>query len=737
MRIRSSQKLLSFFCLALLLVAPFPGRFVCAASPPEMATDLNNVELRVFVKYISEITGKKIIIDPDVKGRVNILSPKSIARGEAMTVLDSVLEVLDFTTIESGPTIKIVPKANARSKDVPLFSGLLPTRPADHVITRMIRLKFADSEAIKRILIPMMPKTGVIMSHQPTNTLILTDTGRNISRLEKIVSEIDIPGREREMSLVPLQHAAAATTAASLNRLFDTPQAKPTALLHNESPKFIADERTNSLLVLASKAELPRILATIKALDKKSHSDAGNIHVVYLKYANAEALAAVLTELPQKEEKDLKTKGRPSGLSDDIKVVADKATNSLVITADKNDFLVMREVIDKLDIPRRMVYLEAAIMEVSFAKNFKLGVEWRAGGTTGGEVIAGGFGGSRDAPFANLNALPVLPGGLAVGVIGQGITVGNVVFPNLGAMIEAYKSDSDVNILSTPQILTTDNQEAEIKVGENVPYIVRQETSQTDRDYSSYEYRDVGVTLKITPQISQDGLVRLDVFQETVKLKNPDAVSDKPITLKRSAKTTVMVQDRKTVVIGGIIGEDKSSGAFKVPVLGDIPILGRLFTTETESTEKTNLYIFITPHIIDNPTQAAAMAGDKKHTMAQLAKDGIAAGVKAVFSSQDMILADLGYLAIHDGNILEAEQYYNASLAINPANPYALFNQALLLERKGEKDAARLVYQKVSGMTETARAHATHDRQAMGKSIAALARRRLQQLVSSAPVSTP
>jgi general secretion pathway protein D len=290
-------------------------------------------------------------------------------------------------------------------------------------------------------------------------------------------------------------------------------------------------------------------------------------------------------------------------LPKEVQIVADKATNSLVITAKKQDYLILEDIIKKLDIPRSMVYLEALIMEVNVDKDFRLGVEWLGmedftyHGRKGG--FFSGSGGSDD--YSSLKGLssvpPSLPSGFSLGVIGEAITIGDIVFPNLGAILRAYQKDSDVNIISTPQILTTDNEEAEIKVGENVPYITKQETSSADIDYTTYEYKDVGVTLKITPQINQERFVRLKIFQEVIKLKK-GTEEYRPTTLKRSAETTVIVKDKNTVVIGGIIGEATERGSYQVPCLGDIPGLGWFFRSISRSRNKTNLFIFITPHII-------------------------------------------------------------------------------------------------------------------------------------------
>jgi general secretion pathway protein D len=265
-----------------------------------------------------------------------------------------------------------------------------------------------------------------------------------------------------------------------------------------------------------------------------------------------------------------------------------------------------------------MVYLEALIMEVNVNKDFSLGVQWQGGFTNSAHTV-GAFGGYRPGPGvdSNLSGLaalpPALPHSLSLGILGKTISIGGVEFPSIAAVLQAYKNDADVHIVSTPQILTTDNKEAEIKVGENVPYITSLNTpTGSQQDYTNYEYKDVGVTLKITPQINQEGVVRLAIFTEVIKLKNPDDTTNTPTTLKRTADTTVIVQDQNTVVIGGIIGDDTKAGTYKVPLLGDIPILGYLFKSKTTNRERTNLYIFLTPRIINNPAEAVKIYEEKK-----------------------------------------------------------------------------------------------------------------------------
>ncbi|NVL90270.1 MAG: type II secretion system secretin GspD [Desulfobacterales bacterium] len=577
--------------------------------------DFDNVDIALFIKFISELTGKNFVVDKAVKGRVTIISPTKISAEEAYKVFESVLEVYGYTTVPAGRVTKIVPAVQARSKNIETRLREEAIDPEDKVITQLIPLEYADPDALKKLFAPLISKSSVIVSYPPTGILIVTDVLSNIKRLLRIVRAIDVVGIGQEISVIPIEHATATILVKSLTSVFQAKVRKKGATI---SPvKIVADERTNSMIIAATEHDTIRVKQLIDLLDKEIPRGEGDIHVYYLQNANAEDLAKVLTALPSKQTKAPK-KGKSPVISKDVQIVADKATNSLVITAKKDDFLVLEDVIKKLDIPRPMVYIEALIMEVNVDKDFNLGVEWRAMEDIGSHegrkeaaFIGSGGIGTKGAYDIIPSTGVAFPAGFSLGVLGADITIGGVSFPTIGAVLRAYKKDSDVHIISTPQILTTDNQEAEIKVGENVPYITRQETSEANVDYTTYEYKDVGVTLKITPQINQERFVRLKIFQEIIKMKK-GAEQYKPTTLKRTAETTVIVKDENTVVIGGIIGESIEKGTYKVPCLGDVPLIGWFFKSTYKEREKTNLFVFLTPHIIESPTEAKKIYEEKQ-----------------------------------------------------------------------------------------------------------------------------
>ena len=582
-----------------------------------VSIDFNNVDINVFIKFISELTSKNFVVDQRVKGKVTIISPTRISVNEAYKVFESVLEVHGYTTIKAGKVYKIVPSPDARSKNVETRLIDEAASAEDKIVTQLIPLKYANSSEIKKLFAPLISKSSVILSYPPTNMLIVTDVYSNIKRLLRILKTIDVSGLGQELSIIPLEYADAAKFEKILISIFRTKR-KPKAKDIGTEVKFVSDDRTNTIVVLASEVETIRIKRLIQLLDRETPRGKEKIRVYYLENANAEDLAKVLQEIPTQKGATPATKKTPF-ISGKVKITADSATNSLIITGDTDDYQVLEEVIKKLDIPRSMVYIESLIMEVNMDKDFNLGVEWRAGGKTSIDNKDAAFGGGFSPEAAIIPALPLTtlpsPQGFALGIFSEAITIGNITFPNLAAIVNAYKKDKDVHILATPQILTTDNEEAIITVGKNVPFQTRTAaTSENVVDtFSYYEYRDVGITLKITPQISKDRMVRLNISQEVSKLDEFATTSaDRPTTLKRTIETTVIVEDKNTIVIGGLIDDAISETTFKTPCLGDIPLLGMLFRSTSKSGEKTNMFVFITPHVIENTAEARSIYQEKK-----------------------------------------------------------------------------------------------------------------------------
>lgn len=601
--------------------------------------DFDGVDITMLIKFIADLTKKNFIVDSGVTGKVTVISPRKMTIGEAYRVFESVLEVNGYTTVPMNGVIKIMKSADAMTKGVETRTGAAAAR-IDKLVTQIIPLRFSDAEEMKNLLTPLIGKgAGQILSYPQSNILIVTDTQSNIKKILDIIKVVDIKGFAQDVRILPLTHASAADLAAKLTQIITgTAQGGSPGMTRRmaagggtagkEPPKIIAYERTNSLIVMGTPQDMKDLEALVQQLDIPTPSGKEDIHVYYLQHANAEEVAKVLGAVPPPVSPEatptagVPTPNRPTTATgaqpQNFKIAPDKATNSLIIFADPYTYNNVVETIKYLDIPRKQVFVKAFIMEVNTSKDFTLGVEWSAfedfkydSKKRTGAV----FGRTGSSFITDMGGLPTGP---LLGVVGEAITINKggteITFPNMASFINAMAKDSDVNIISTPQIITMDNKEAEIKVGKNVPYLTKQDTDATNinRTIRTYDYRDVGVNLKITPQINQQGNVRMDLFQEITQLV-PGTGEDvyAPTTLKRTATTAVMVKDGATMVIGGLIGETLTLGESRVPLLGKIPLLGWLFKTSTRSREKTNLYIFLTPTIIDTDDKVNALFQEK------------------------------------------------------------------------------------------------------------------------------
>jgi general secretion pathway protein D len=689
--------------------------------------DFDNVDISLFVKFISELTGKNFVIDKAVKGKVTIISPTKITVQEAYRVFESVLEVHGYTTVPAGKIIKIVPAVAARGKDIETRLREEALTPEDKVVTQLVPLRYADPNELKKLFAPLISKSSVIVSYPPTGMLIVTDVQSNIRRLLSIIEAIDVPGIGEEISVVPLEYATASVMAKSLNEVFQRTAKARKGAVGAPVIKIVPDERTNVLILLASEDDTAKVAQLIALLDKETPRGEGDIHVYYLQNANAEDLAKVLMAIPAQQAKAPK-KGAAPVISKEVQIVPDKATNALVITAKKDDFLVLEDVIRKLDIARRMVYIEALLMEVSMNKDFELGVQWQFAETIGsseGKDVAG-FGASLAGDI-----LTPLGTGFSLGILGEAINISGVDFPSIAAVIKAVEQDTDVNILSTPQIMTTDNEEAEIIVAKNIPFQTRVETGgegTLGREFATFEYRDVGVTLNITPQISQARFVRLKITEVVEQVIEEESALGLPTTLKREAKTTVIVQDGHTVVIGGLIDRTTTEGTTKTPCLGNIPGLGWLFKAVSTRDDRQNLYFFLTPHIVENPQEARALYEEKKEKI-----DRIKAGVVKLYEgggeqTEDMRLSDLGYQFLEAKDYDKAKQYLEKALEINPENPYALLNMGVVYEAKGKREEAIEMYEKVITLAPEDRAFESTDSEQIGHKLSDIATDNLKRL---------
>jgi general secretion pathway protein D len=615
--------------------------------PVYLSMDFTDVDLPVLIKFISEQTKKNFIFDERVQGKITIISPRRISLDEAYNVFLSVLHVKGFGTVEQENTIKIVPLREIKQEDLPTATGR-GEEPGSRFITRLIPLQHIDVAAIVTLLTPLISKDGLLTSFPPSNTLILIDSRSNIDKVLRILGEIDQEGTGNTIQLFSLKNASVTEIAKTLDLLYKetavpTPAARRRgraarpAVARGTAPRFIPDTRTNILIAVAGQDVMADIEDLIVKLDIPTPENTGKINVYYLENADAEEVAKVLASLterkpstPQAQRQAATIKGVIAAeLEGGVKITADKATNSLIIIASLNDYQTLVDVIRKLDIRRRQVYVEALVMEIGLDNARDVGVEFRGAAEINDDGAV--LGGTNFDFQGNLNELLV---GLATGnpllfsgsgLIAAGIA-GNVVLPDgteipaITAVLRAAQTRDNINILSTPHLLTMDNKEAEIIVAENIPFITSQSRDSTNlaNVINTVERQDVGIILRFTPRINESNFVSLEIYQESSAVKDVSLLaisSVGPTTTKRSAKTSVLVKTGETVVLGGMMQETVNNFETKVPLLGSIPILGNLFKFSSVSRKKTNLLIFLTPHIIKTPEDMGRVTTDHRRKM--------------------------------------------------------------------------------------------------------------------------
>ncbi len=627
-----------------------PPEIVEAKKPPVfISMDFTEVDLPVLVKFISEQTKKNFIFDEKLQGKITIISPRRISVEEAYNVFLSVLQVKGFTTVEQGNTLKIVPLREAKQESLSTATGA-DSAAASEFITRLVPLQYVDTSEVVALMTPLVSKDGLLTSFPASNTLIVIDSRANIDRILKILAMIDVEGTSATIRIYPLKYASAADVVKTLDVLYQetpatagTPGARRSRLGRSRGtpPKFIPDVRTNSLIALAGADMQNDIAGLLSKLDIPAPENTGKINVYYLENSDAEEVAKVLANLSERRA----APGQPvaagapptvkgvisAELEGGVRITADKATNSLIIIASVNDYQTIVDVIKKLDIRRRQVYVESLIMEITLNKGRDLGVEFRGAAETRNQgAVLGGtnfdFAGNLNSLLASLaSGNPLLFAGqglIAAGIAGNVVLPDGTEIPAITAVLRAAQNRDNINVLSSPHLLTMDNKEAEIIVGQNVPFITSQATPVTATNLSNIintiERKDIGVTLRMTPHIHESEFVSLDIYQESsailgTSILNVDQVG--PTTTKRSAKTSVLVRNGDTVVLGGMMQETFNVLERSVPLLGDIPLLGNLFKFKSVNRQKTNLLIFLTPHIMKSPDDMARATSDQQRKM--------------------------------------------------------------------------------------------------------------------------
>ena len=636
--------------LLVLAFAATPARAVEPASAPEVGTDgrvrihFEDVDLPVFVNFISKLTGRNFVFSEKITGTVTIISPEPVTIEQAYAVFQSVLNTRGLTTIDDGIVARVVPLKEARNSGGPII-GRDPG--ATGYATRLIPLEYVGVEEAAEALQALISRDGSIIPYAATNTLIASDTIVNLDRIAAVVKAIDTPRHEQSVEVIPLQHADASTMAEQVTIILQEETfTRPAAAKEKGAPaeakssrtgvRVVPDSRTNSLIAMGTALELKHVRELISGLDNPLRPGDTRLHVYHARYADALQLAEVVGTMvgsrqqrltaatPAKAGKDdatprsvaAPTTGTAPGFEEEVVISADPSTNSVLVNSSIQDYRTIESLLIGLDVERPQVFVECIIAEVALNKSEQLGFEWQLGGEVGDmTVLSRSNLASLGAAFVN----PASLGGLILAAASQETIElpDGTEIPAQAALFTALAADQDIEILSAPTLLTLDNQKAEILVGENVPFITGQgvDLSNVENVFTTVEREDVGIKLTVTPQVAEGDVVLLDVEQEVSRVIEQDILDANtvgPTTSKRRASTVVSVADGRTAVIGGLISNAVSARESKVPLLGDIPFIGRLFRADGVSDEKVNLIIFLTPHVIRSRADLANVSSQRQ-----------------------------------------------------------------------------------------------------------------------------
>ncbi len=595
----------------------------------EFTVNLKETDIQELIKFVAEATGTTIVVDPSVKGKVKVVSSKPVSRDELYNLFLSILEVHGYTAVRSGGVVRVIQSKDARSSPV-LVRDDSAKQGSDEYVTQVMKLENISAAKLIPVLRPLVPQQAHMAAYAPSNAIIISDIASNIDRISDIIKRMD-RSAVQQTELIKLKYAVAEDVVQMLNEL-----SKSEAQQGGGTEKdlfLVADARTNSVLVSADELERARIARLIAHLDTPLEQS-GNVKVIYLEYANADEIADVLTRVMQnisRLDTDDKRKQR-SNSGNTSTIEADVGTNALIITADADEMAAIETVIQRLDIRRAQVLVEAIIVEMELIDGQDLGLQWlfadhhgvfgsnidtnsNVAGNIAGSIVPDG---SDDSTVTtgdfDVGALATALAGTPGFSLGWG-TVGDDL--SMTVILNALREQTNANILSTPSLLTLDNQEAYITVGQNVPFVTGSYTNSgadsVSNPFQTIERQNVGITLTVTPHINEGDSVVLDIAQEVSSLTGASSLVDASdlITNERKLQTKVLASDGNVVVLGGLIKDDVQNGSQKVPLLGDIPLLGRLFRNDSERVTKTNLLIFIRPTIIRDDRALAGATAEK------------------------------------------------------------------------------------------------------------------------------
>ena len=639
---------------AVLILCALAGQpqAVLAADPPSGSAVMNFVgaDIESVIKAVGQYTNMTFIIDPRVKGTISLVSEKPVTKAQAFSLLTSALRLQGYTVVMGENFAKVVPEADAKLQAGP--SQNLHVK-GDQIATQIFRLNYESAANLVTVLRPLISPNNTINANPGNNSLVITDYADNLRRLGKIIAALDAPAGG-DVDIVPIRYAIATDLAQTVQRLMEP--GAGTGIAESGRVSVLADSRTNALVIRAPSVARANLAKSLIARLDQPTAQPGNVHVVYLHNADATKLAQTLrsvitndTSAPQPQQpsqqqpqqgaqqgaqqggasggglQPLQTStpaNQPTALSTGGAggfIQADATTNTLIITASEAVYRNLRTVIDQLDVRRAQVYIESLIVEVSAKKAAEFGIQWL--GLSGDAKSAYRVGGGTTFSTDNILGIAAANKAGTVPTVGSGLTLGIFRQINgalgLGALARALESEDGTNILSMPNLITLDNEEARIIVGQNVPFITGQYTTQASgggaagvNPFQTVERKDVGLSLRVKPQVSEGGTVKMAIYQETSAVQSTTNVAG-IITSKRSIDTNVLVDDGQIIVLGGLIEDTVADGAEKVTGLGDIPVIGNLFKYQKRNRQKTNLMVFLRPTIIRSNEQSVNLSGDR------------------------------------------------------------------------------------------------------------------------------
>ena len=634
---RSSILVLALLCTSAFAQNPKPG--------DPITLNFNNAEIEAVARTIALISGMNVVVDPRVKGTITLVTEKPVSRSVAMAQFLSGLRLQGFTMVESAGLLKVVPEADAK-----LQSGAVETSDSapkgaggGQIVTQIFKLNFESASNLVAVLRPLISPNNTINANPGNNSLVITDYADNLRRIARIIAVMDV-SNATQVEVIDLKHAIAVDLAPLVLKLIDSSASASGAAAGTADTSFkttvIAEPRSNTLVVRAANtARVELVKSLVAKLDQpglSSNGALGNIHVVYLKNADATKLAATLRAAmgsaatnPQSSSNASANAAAPAATSGG-QVQADTATNSLIITAPEPQYRQLREVIERLDARRAQVFVESLIAEVSADRAAEFGIQWQGVLGKNGDSVIGLLGTNFGAGGKNIVSLSA---GAAAGTVApaRGINIGAAPQTNgiyaLGFLARFLEESGSGNVLSTPNLLTLDNEEAKIVIGQNVPFVTGQFTNTNTGNgavnpFQTIERKDVGLTLKVKPQISENGTVKLTIFQEvsSVQASTVNATNG-PTTNKRTIESNVLVEDGSVVVLGGLLQDEFQGSGEKIPGLADLPLIGNLFKSESRGRKKTNLMVFLRPVVVRDGAATERLSLDRYEQMRSGMKD--------------------------------------------------------------------------------------------------------------------